>query len=95
MVNGFHGVISDMAGMFCFTISFVNFCNYKRIFREVFKLGKIISRQGIEIFFLFFTENCFWHFMQIVCSGDKFACNVRICVLKKKVKKKYHQFVSC
>ena len=33
-------------------------------------LGKIFSRRHIEIFFLFFQENRFRHFMQIVSSGD-------------------------
>ena len=33
-------------------------------------LGKIFSRQHIEIFFLFFFENRFWYFMQTVSNGD-------------------------
>ena len=33
-------------------------------------LGKVFSRQHIEIFFLFFLENKIWHFMQIVSNGD-------------------------
>ena len=33
-------------------------------------LGKIFSRQHIEIFFLFSPENRIGHFMQIVSSGD-------------------------
>ena len=33
-------------------------------------LGKIFSRHHIEIFFLYFTENSFSHFMQIVSTGD-------------------------
>ena len=34
-------------------------------------LGKIFSRRHFEIFFLiFFPENRFWHFMQIVSIGD-------------------------
>ena len=33
-------------------------------------LGKIFSRRHFEIFFLFFSENRIWHFMQIVSYGD-------------------------
>ena len=33
-------------------------------------LGKIFSRRHFEIFFLFFSENRIWHFMQIVSLGD-------------------------
>ena len=33
-------------------------------------LGKKLSRQYIEPFFLFFLENTFWHFLQIVSYGD-------------------------
>ena len=33
-------------------------------------LGKIVSRRNIEIFFLLFTENRCWRFMQIVSNGD-------------------------
>ena len=33
-------------------------------------MGKIFSRQHIEIFFLFFAENRFWHFIQIASNGD-------------------------
>ena len=33
-------------------------------------LGKIFSRQHIEIVFLFFPENRIGHFIQIVSSGD-------------------------
>ena len=33
-------------------------------------LGKIFSIWHIEIFFIFFPENRFWHFMHIVSNGD-------------------------
>ena len=40
-------------------------------------LGKIFSRWHTEIFFLFFPENRFWHFMQIVSIWRQFAWNVK------------------
>ena len=49
-------------------------------------LGKIFSRQQFEIFFLFFPENSFWHFMrvQLLCAEHNSACQWDLVIDKAK-----------
>ena len=53
-------------------------------------LDKIFSRQHLKIFFLFFPESRFWHFIQIVLSGDNLHK-----MSKPAFWGKYHQIVVC
>ena len=39
--------------------------------------------KAMTIFFLFFLENRFWHYMQIVSIGDNLHVNVKTCFLGK------------
>ena len=48
---------------------------------------KIFSRQNIEIFILFSPENRFWHFMQIVSSGENLLGMSKPVFWRKKNKK--------
>ena len=59
-------VFAESTGRF---VSFVK-CWFKYLPLTLSTLGKIFSRRHFEIFFLFFTENRIWHFMQIVSLGD-------------------------
>ena len=49
-------------------------------------LSKNFSRQHFEIFFLFFTENRFWHFMWNVSNGDSLKIKCQILFSKKNKK---------
>ena len=59
-------------------------------------LGKIFSRRQIEMFYLVFPENRFWHLMRL------FAWNVKSCFLEKsitkwewkKLKNRKHQYCN-
>ena len=54
-------------------------------------LGKNISWQHFEVFFLFFHENRLWHFMHIVSKGDNLLEMPNlICWSMQEI---YHQFV--
>ena len=56
-------------------------------------LGKIFSRWHIEIFFLFFSEDRIWHFIQTILNGDNLR-EISNPVFWEKLEK-YHQFVVC
>ena len=55
-------------------------------------LGKIFSRGHFEIRFLFFHENRFWHYMQIVSYGDNLHEMSKPIFWEKIVE---YQFVVC
>ena len=66
-----------MVGSHCFPVQCWNWSSCQMLS----SLGKIFSRQHIKIFFLFFPENRFWHFM--LQNLRQFAWNVKSCFLGK------------
>ena len=53
-----------------YTIPRLTICSKAFICSVSSTSGKIFSRWHFKSFFLFFSENKVWHFLQIVSSGD-------------------------